>query len=63
MTVGDRTYYSRSRNDWGAARMEYARPSVGITQNANDCPPDRAEAVWGAGSALVGYTCVTPSAN
>ena len=39
------------------------RTSARITQNANDCPPDRAEAVWGAGSVLVGYTCVTPSAN
>jgi hypothetical protein len=35
----------------------------GVTRNANDCAPDRAEAVWGAGSALVGYSCVTPNAN
>ncbi len=34
-----------------------------VIHNANDCAPDRAEPVWGAGSALVGYACVTPSAN
>ncbi len=34
-----------------------------IVRNANDCPPDRAEPVWGANSALEGYSCVTPSAN
>jgi len=34
-----------------------------VIRNANNCPPDVAEAVWSAGSALVGYRCVTPSAN
>jgi hypothetical protein len=34
-----------------------------IVRNANNCAPDRAEPVWGANSALAGYTCVTPSAN
>lgn len=34
-----------------------------VIHNANDCAPDRAEAVWGPGQALVGYACVTPSAN
>jgi len=34
-----------------------------VIRNANDCPPDRAEPVWGANSALAGYSCVTPSAN
>ena len=41
----------------------YSAISNGIVQNANVCPPDRAEAVWGAGSALLGYRCITPSAN
>jgi len=36
-----------------------AAPSA-ITRNANECPPDRPEAVWGAGGALLGYSCVTP---
>lgn len=34
-----------------------------VTHNANDCAPDRAEPVWGAGSTPAGYACVTPSAN
>jgi hypothetical protein len=32
----------------------------GVTHNANDCAPDRPEAVWGGGGALLGYSCVTP---
>ena len=28
-----------------------------IVQNANDCGADRAEAVWGAGDLLAGYSC------
>lgn len=31
-----------------------------VVQDANDCAPDRPEAVWGAGSALAGYACVRP---
>jgi hypothetical protein len=34
--------------------------SGGIVQNANLCPPDVPEAVWGADSALLGYRCITP---
>jgi hypothetical protein len=34
-----------------------------VIHKANDCAPDRAEPVWGAGSALLGYSCETPSAN
>ena len=34
-----------------------------VIHNANDCAPDRAEPVWGAGSTPAGYACVTPSAN
>ena len=29
-----------------------------LARNANDCPPDRAEPVWGANSALLGYACI-----
>jgi hypothetical protein len=46
-----------------SAIMPSAPAASGIIHNANDCAPDRAEAVWGAGSALLGYSCVTPSAN
>jgi hypothetical protein len=28
-----------------------------IVQTANDCAGDRAEAVWGAGNLLAGYSC------
>jgi hypothetical protein len=34
-----------------------------IFYNENDCAPDRATPDWGAGSALLGYSCVAPSAN
>jgi hypothetical protein len=34
-----------------------------IVHNANDCPPDRPVAAWGADSTLLGYTCATPKAN
>jgi hypothetical protein len=30
-----------------------------IVHNANNCPPDYPEAVWGDGQALLGYKCVT----
>jgi hypothetical protein len=46
-----------------SAIVPSAPAAPGIIRNANDCAPDRAEAVWGAGSALLGYSCVTPSAN
>jgi len=46
-----------------SAIMPSAPAAPGIIHNANDCAPDRAEAVWGAGSALLGYSCVTPTAN
>ena len=28
-----------------------------IVRNANECAPDRAEPVWGAEAALLGYAC------
>jgi hypothetical protein len=50
-----------------AARQYFQAPAPEgyghVIHNANDCAPDRAEPVWGAGSALLGYSCVTPSAN
>lgn len=33
--------------------------SPGVRQTANECAPDRAEAVWGAAGQL-GYACVRP---
>ncbi len=33
------------------------RPSGHIVQNANECAPDQAEAVWGAHTNLLGYSC------
>jgi hypothetical protein len=33
------------------------RPSGHIVQNANECAPDQAEAVWGDRSNLLGYSC------
>jgi hypothetical protein len=46
-----------------SAIMPIASAAPGITRNANECAPDVAEAKWGAGGALLGYSCVTPSAN
>jgi hypothetical protein len=54
---------SQSADPYVALAPQNFQSSERITHNANDCPPDRAEAVWGAGSALLGYTCVTPNAN
>ncbi len=28
-----------------------------IVRNANECAPDQAKAVWGAGAVLLGYSC------
>jgi hypothetical protein len=51
----------------GAQRSAIAfagtRASHRVVRDANDCAPDRATAVWGANSALLGYSCATPSAN
>ena len=33
--------------------------SPGVHQTGNECAPDQAEAVWGAGGQL-GYACVRP---
>ena len=46
-----------------SAMMPSAPAPSGVTHNANDCAPDHPEAVWGAGGALLGYSCVTPNAN
>jgi hypothetical protein len=46
-----------------SAIMPSAPAPSGVTHNANDCAPDHPEAVWGAGGALLGYSCVTPNAN
>jgi hypothetical protein len=54
---------SQSADPYIALAPQGFQSSERITHIANDCPPDRAEAVWGAGSALLGYRCVTPSAN
>jgi hypothetical protein len=53
---------SLSGGAYSAMAPSNATPS-GVVQNANLCPPDVAEAVWGAGSAPLGYRCVRPSAN
>jgi hypothetical protein len=49
--------------DQFSAIMPSAPAPSGVTNNANDCAPDHPEAVWGAGGALLGYSCVTPNAN
>jgi hypothetical protein len=38
-------------------------PAGGLVWSGNDCPPDRAVRVWGGRSGLLGYKCVTQSAN
>ncbi len=30
-----------------------------VYRSANDCAPDSAQPVWGAGNALAGYSCYT----
>jgi hypothetical protein len=39
------------------------RSASGLFQSGNECGPDRAAPVWGAQSGLLGYSCVSPSAN
>ena len=34
-----------------------------MVHNANDCIPGHADPVWGAGTAPLGYTCSSDSAN
>lgn len=48
---------------YAAIALQGAQAAGRIVHNANDCPPDRAVAAWGADSTLVGYTCATPKAN
>jgi hypothetical protein len=66
---GDRNDYGRSSfdNRYSAQNSQSAYTGLQgydrVIHNANDCAPDRAEPVWGAGSAPIGYACVTPSAN
>jgi hypothetical protein len=45
------------------AVTSYGLPPLGrVVHNANDCPPGRAEALWGAGAMPAGYAC-SDSAN
>lgn len=44
------------------ARFEPNGPTP-VLHTANQCPPDHPEPVWGANSELLGYSCVTASAN
>ena len=34
-----------------------SQPFAWIVRNANDCAPDRAQAVWGASATPIGYAC------
>jgi hypothetical protein len=45
------------------AMADAASPGGGqhVVRSANDCAPDSAQPVWGAGNALVGYSCFTNS--
>jgi hypothetical protein len=38
-------------------------PGVGVFPNANECEPNTAEPAWSGDGRLLGYRCVTPSAN
>ena len=38
-------------------------PLKTIIANANSCAPNQAEAAWGAQNQLLGYACVSASAN
>jgi hypothetical protein len=47
--------------DFSAASSTGPEAHALIVHSANDCAPNRAAPVWGANSALLGYSCVTPS--
>ena len=51
--------YWSARGQQFTARLVGPTTADGIVDNANKCAPDRAEAVWSATSALVGYSCVS----
>lgn len=52
-------------SDYGRFVARYEAPTVakGIGGNANECAPGRAEPIWSATSALVGYACSSANAN
>jgi hypothetical protein len=54
-----RAYGARPQRDgqYPAVSSPGLPPLGRIVRNANDCAPDRAEAVWGAGNAATGYAC------
>jgi hypothetical protein len=49
--------YWSERGQHFTARLVGATTANGIVDDANKCAPDRAEAVWSATSALIGYSC------
>lgn len=52
-------------SDNGRFIARFAEPTVskGFSGNANECAPGKAEPIWSATSALVGYACSPASAN
>jgi hypothetical protein len=47
------------RNQYSADRSSTPNALGRIVKSGNECAPDIAEAAWGPGSVLVGYTCHT----
>jgi hypothetical protein len=52
---------SSNGRDYSAISPTGTGARVIPVHNANDCAPNRAEPVWRANSALLGYSCVTPT--
>jgi hypothetical protein len=62
----------RDARDHWAARYEAQEPTIPsfashsasrLYQSGNQCGPDRAVPVWGGQTGLLGYSCVSDSAN
>ena len=49
--------------NWRGAAPTDRAPGARVLDNANECGADAAEPTWSRDGRLLGYLCVTPSAN
>ena len=49
--------------NWRSAAPTDRSPGADVLHNANECGADAAEPTWSRDGRLLGYLCVTPSAN
>jgi hypothetical protein len=51
------SYWSDPRDDYRAQGLGTEAPVSRPFRSGNECGPDRASSVWGAGGRLLGYIC------